>query len=321
VTTLTTSAVEATSKSGNNINFYNPEDGKFYTIDAEGNIVLLSDKRFADVETVEWNGTSDKAVLEFPDGTNIVYDFSAERQVTLPSHWEDFEFSPVADELLAKSVAVDPNNRWLVVSSSDGSNVQAVAALGENGDKVDVNWSPNDQVIGFADTAEQISGGVDRKMILPLGKDDQNYKGLVVEGLGFLSLWSPSGSQLMYSVAGDYSDNKPLLWIVDATPGTMGENRRSLGLNTWADKCTFSDNLTAYCAVPASLPANSGLSRGLYSSNPDHLYKVDLSTGRSARIAIPETSTTMEDLSVSADGSLLYFTNRSTGRLQLIQLK
>lgn len=321
VTTLTTSAVEAVATSGNSINFYNPQDGKFYTIDAEGNLVAISDKVFMDVENVAWNGTSSKAVLEFPDGSNIVYDFSAERQVTLPTHWEDFEFSPESDEILAKSLATDPNNRWLVVTNSDGSNVKAVTALGENESKVEVNWSPNNQVIGFADTAEPISGGLDRKMILPLGTTDQNFKGLIVEGLGFQSLWSPSGSHLLYSVSGDYSDNKPLLWIVDATPGTMGENRRSLGLNTWVDKCAFADNITAYCAVPVTLPTNAGTQRSLYENNPDHLYKLDLSTGRSSRIAIPETSITMDNLSVSEDGSLLYFTNHSSGRLQLIHLK
>lgn len=306
---------------GTSANFYNPNDGKFYTVNADGDLTLLSDEEFPDVETVEWNGDGDKAVLEFPDGSNIVYDFATEQQVTLPQHWEDFTFSPTTDEIEAKALGVDPNNRWLVTVNADGSNVKAFQALGENADKVTVAWSPNDQVVAFSDTASELSGGLDRKLILPLGTNDENYRGLTVEGLGFLPVWAPDGKRLLYSVSGDYSSNKPLLWIVDATPATMGENRRSLSLNTWADKCTFADATTAYCAVPRSLPANAGIQRPLFVAYPDSVYKIDVATGRVSLIAIPEEDVTMENLRVSEDGATLYFISRDEGNLQSIRLK
>jgi len=320
---LTTGRVSnvALSGDGQNANFYNPNDGKFYTIDAEGNIVALSNTKFPEAESVEWNGDADKAVIEFPDGSNIVYDFGSETQVTLPKHWEDFEFSPTSDEIVAKSMGLDPNNRWLVVSNADGSNVQSLHALGENADKVTVAWSPNDQVIAFSDTADQPAGGLDRQIILPVGKGEENYPGLTVEGLFFTPNWSPDGKKLLYSVVGDYSDNKPLLWIVDATPATMGENRRSLGINTWADKCVFASSSVAYCAVPQSLPANGGMQRVLYEDLPDSLYKIDLSKGSSTLVAIPADDTTMNNLSVTEDASLLYYTNGATGTLESIRLK
>lgn len=322
-TALTQTAVSSTNASsdGAGVNFYNPADGKFYTIDENGNPVALSDEKFPEVESVEWNKDGEKAVLEFPDGTNIVYDFNDERQVTLPKHWEDFEFSPESDEILAKSIGVDPNNRWLVTTNDDGSNATAFQALGENADKVTVAWSPNDQVVAFSDTADPISGGLDRKFILPLGKNKENYKGLTVEGLFFSPLWAPDGKTLLYSVAGDYSDNKPLLWLVDATPATMGEDRHSLGLNTWVDKCTFTDSKTVYCAVPRNLPSNAGLARALYIDYPDTLYKIDLSTSKVTLVAIPEEDIPMENLSVSDDGSILYFTNGLDGTLQMMKLK
>jgi hypothetical protein len=321
-TALTTASVSSAALSGDgtSMNFYNPADGKFYTVDADGNIVALSDKEFPDVEDVEWNRDADKAVLEFPDGTNIVYDFSAERQVTLPKHWEDFEFSPVSDEILAKSIGVDPNNRWLVTTNDDGSNVKAFQALGENADKVTLAWSPNDQVAAFSDTASSLAS-VDRKLILPIGFKGENMKGLTVEGLGFLPNWAPNGKQLLYSVAGDYSSNKPLLWLVDATQATMGENRHSLGLNTWADKCTFASSSTVYCAVPRNLPANAGLQRNLYQDYPDSLYKIELATSKISLVAIPEEDVAMESLRVSEDESTLYFVSGSDGTLQTMRLK
>ncbi len=304
---------------GKTMNFYNPADKKFYTVDKDGNLVLLSDKEFPSVENAEWNKDSDKAVLEFPDGSNVVYDFTEERQVTLPKHWEDFQFSPVSDEIEAKSMGIDPNNRWLVTTNDDGSNVKAFQALGENESKVTISWSPNDQVIAFSDTADSM--GVDRKMILPVGMKGENFRGLTVEGLGFLSLWTPNGKQLLYSVSGDYSFNKPLLWLVDASPSTMGENRHSLGVNTWADKCTFATSTTAYCAVPQNLPENAGLQRGLYVDYPDSVYKLDTTSSRVTLVAVPSEDTTMENLSVSEDGATLYFTGRDDGTLRTMRLK
>ncbi len=322
-TTLTSGAIESTAigGGGRSVNYYDPGDGRFYTIDANGQAVQLSAQVFPNVENVDWNAAGSKAVLEFPDGANVVYDFSSKQQVTLPAHWEDFAFSPVNDEIVAKSNALDPNNRWLVTANADGSNVKPIQALGENADKVIVSWSPNDQIVAFANTGDPQPGGLDRKMVIPIGKNQENLKGLVVEGHGFLPTWSSNGTQLLYSVAGDSSDLKPLLWLVDATPGTLGNNRRSLGLNTWADKCTFSNTTTIYCAVPANLPPNSGLGRSLFRQTQDYLYKVDVASGRSTLVAIPEEARPMENLSVASDESVLYYTNADTGRLEMIRLK
>lgn len=319
---LTTGAVynAVLSDDGASINYYNASDGRFYTINADGEVVALSDKQFPEAENVEWNKDSEKALIEFPDGSNIIYDFSAEKQVTLPTHWEDFDFSPTSDEIIGKSVALDENNRWLVIASDDGSQVQAIQELGENEDKVDVNWSPNNQVVAFAKTANSSSSNLDRNVIYPVGKNQENFKGLVVEGLNFDSLWSPNGKQLLYSVTGSYSDDKPLLWVVDATASTMGDNRTSLGLNTWVDKCTWFSSSEVYCAVPIHLPANAGLQRALYQDEPDALYLLNLNTGRASLVAIPEEETSMNDLWVSDDESMLYFTNTS-GQLELLKLK
>ena len=321
-TQLTTSAVYNTvlSGDGDKINYYNTADGRFYTIDESRNVVALSQTQFPNAETVEWNKDSEKALIEFPDGSNIIYNFGSEQQVTLPNHWEDFNFSPVTNEVIAKSIALDPNNRWLVVASDDGSSTKSIQALGENADKESVNWSPNDQVVAFAQTANSTQSGIDRNVIYPIGKNQENFKGLVVEGLNFDSLWSPSGKQLLYCVTGDYSANKPLLWIVDATASTMGDNRRSLGLNTWVDKCDWSGSSTVYCAVPLELPPNAGLQRSLYQNQPDAIYKIDLTTGKSTLVAIPAESTSMNDLQVSEDESILYFSNDS-GQLELMRLK
>lgn len=311
----------AAAGSNGSLNYYDASTGTFYTVDANGNTVELSSQTFPKAESVSWNASANKAVIEFPDGSNVVYDFATEKQVTLPAHWEDFQFSPVSDQILAKSMALDPNNRSLIISNTDGSNVQAVQSLGENADKVQVSWSPNDQVIAFSDTAEPLSGGFDRKLILPVGKEQENFRGLTVEGLGFIPNWSPDGKKLLYSASGQYSNYQPLLWVTDATASSMGENRRSLGINTWANKCAFASAGVAYCAVPQALPANAGLQPALAANIPDTLYRVDLSSGRVAVAAVPASPVTMTDVHVSPDGSAFFYRNPATGAIERIRLQ
>ncbi|MBI4714218.1 hypothetical protein HY771_03480 [Candidatus Uhrbacteria bacterium] len=321
-TELTQSSVFNTALAGDgkSMNFYDESDGKFYSIDSKGNVKALSEKQFPSVEKATWNKDAQKAILEFPDGSNVVYDFDAETQVTLPKHWEDFDFSPTTDELAAKSLGLDPDNRWLVLSNADGSNVKSIQALGDNESKVQVNWSPNDQVVAFSDTAEG-QGSFDRKLIVPLGKNHENFKGLEVEGLGFSSQWSPDGKQLLYSVSGSYSNYRPLLWIVDGTSASMGKNRKSLSVNTWVEKCSFASSDTIFCAVPRDLPPNAGFQPAAFNDLSDSLYKIDLATGTSTLIAIPEGDKTMSNLFVTEDQSLLYYTNTISGRLEYIKLK
>jgi len=318
---LSASSVGAVSPTPSGANYYDPGDGRFYGVDKDGNVTALSAAQFPSASDVEWSPLSDKAIVEFPDGSNVVYDFATQTQVTLPSHWEDFAFTPSGEEIVAKSIGLDPNNRWLVVSNADGSNVKSVQPLGFNASLVKVAPSPNDQIVAFADTAAPLQGGLDRKMIVPIGRNQENFRGLAIEGLGFTPKWSPDGSKLLYSAAGDYSANEPLLWIVDASPATLGENRRSLGINTWADKCAFHGTQALYCAVPRGLPANAGLQRAIADGVPDDLYRVDLVTGEAALAAIPDADMRMDDLMVAADGSSVFFTDAFTGKLQTIRLK
>ncbi|MFH1253201.1 MAG: hypothetical protein V1664_02615 [Candidatus Uhrbacteria bacterium] len=320
---LTTGSVSGTSLSldGKNMNYYDTKDNRFYTINTDGTYTKLSNKQFPDAENISWNTGGDKAVIEFPDGSNVVYDFTSEIQVTLPKHWEEFEFSPANDEIIAKSIGLDPDSRAIVVSNDDGSQVRAVQALGENADKVQINPSPNDQIIAFSDTGDVQVGGLDRRMIIPVGKNKENFKGLVVEGLGFEAIWNTRGSTILYSVYGSFSNNKPLLWVVDGSANSLGGNRRSLGLNTWVDKCVFTDATTAYCAVPQDLPNNSGFQPSMYKNTSDDVYKINLTSGSSNLIARPAESTCLKNLFISDDGSTLYYSNALNNRLEYIKLK
>lgn len=298
-------------RNNNQVNFYSEQDGHFYRVASNGAIELLSDQVFYNVNNVTWSPNTDSAILEYPDGANVYYDFDQEKQVTLPKHWEAFSFSDDGGSIAAKSIGLSPENRWLITSNPDGSNTRLVEPLGTNGDKVTVDWSPNQQVIAFSRTGDPL--GANREEILLVGKNGENFKSLIVEGRGFESTWDSSGNTLAYSVFNARNDFKPELWIVNANPRSVGTNRRLLNVNTWAEKCQFDPNNERflYCGVPTSLATGAGFQPALANNIPDRLYRIDTQTGLQTEIPLDSgLEHTIDSINVSDDGKTIIFTDK-----------
>ena len=302
---------------GKDVNFYNSNDGKFYRINSKGETVPMSDKVFHDVQKVDWAPNSNKAVLEYPDGSKIVYNFTTNKQVTLPKHWSDFAFSSDSNQLVMKSLGIDPDNRWLITADADGSRSRALEYIGTNDATVYPSWSPNGQSVAM------YTQGVDfdRQEMFFVGLNGENFKSTVIEGRGLEYKWAPSGQSLLYSVYNSASDFKPLLWVVNAQGDTIGSNRQSLEINTYADKCAFADEKSLYCAVPETLEKGAGIFPDLADKTKDNLYKIDMQTGASRLIATPDGSYNISSLMVSKDQSQLYFTDKKDNQLYKVDLK
>ncbi len=299
------------------VQYYDKNDGKFYRIDSDGNKTLLSDKVFHSVDSVTWAPDKDKAILVYPDGSKILYNFNTQKQVTLPAHWKDFSFSPDSSQIISKSIGIDPDNRWLVVSNDDGSKTKAVEEIGTNDASVYPSWSPNNQIVAM------YTEGVDfdRQEVFFIGLNGENFKSTIVEGRGFEPKWSTTGDRLLYSVYNSSDGLKPRLWIVDANADTISQNRRSIDLQTWADKCTFASNTEIYCAVPESLDTGAGLFPELADKTKDNLYKIDLETGSQKLIAVPDGSYNISQIIVGSDQDYLYFTDKFSGSIYKVKLR
>src|SRR3989339_351728 len=241
----------ALSGNGSSINYYNKNDNKFYTISKNNEITELSNKQFYNVEKVTWAPNKNKAIIEYPDGANIIYNFETEKQITLPAHWKNFDF----------------------------------------------------QEVFF------------------VGLNNENFKSTIVEGRGFEPKWQPDGKRLLYSVYSNKNNMKPNLWIVDAQGEDIGQNRKSLNLETWANKCSFGSADTLYCAVPENLPEGAGLFPELAENTRDRLYKIDTKTGIKKLLATTKESYNMTNLIISENEYNLYFTDQTTGIIHKIKLK
>jgi hypothetical protein len=305
------------SSNGSDIQYYDPNSGKFNRIDKNGDSQELSDKIFHNVEKVTWSPDKNKAILEYPDGAKIVYDFGNQKQITLPKHWKDFDFSPDGRQIVLKSIGLDPDNRWLAIASDDGANVRPLEALGEKDSTVYPAWSPNNQIVAMYTEGKDF----DSQEVYFVGLNNENFKSTVVEGRGFEPKWSPQGDKLLYSVYSSSNDMKPNLWIVNAQGDNIGTGRNNLNIETWANKCTFANAAELYCAVPENLPEGAGLFPELAATTKDRLYKIDISTGLKKLIAVPDGDYTMSDLMISSNGYYLYFTDNNTKQIRKIKLK
>ncbi|MDD2807440.1 MAG: hypothetical protein PHW95_02905 [Patescibacteria group bacterium] len=316
LTTGQASSISITAD-GTSAAYYDKTSGIFYEIGSNGKVIPLSDKVFYSVQNVTWSPDKKQAVLEYPDGANILYNFDTGRQVTLPEHWKNFSFSPTGDQIVFKSMGTDPENRWLAISNADGSQAKKIEPLGDQDATVYSSWSPNNQII--ATFTEDLD--FDRQNLYFVGINGENFKSAIIEGRGFQSQWSSSGDKLLYSVYSSNTDYKPTLWIVDAQGDNIGQNRKSINLETWADKCTFQDNSTVYCAVPRTLQTGAGIFNNDLDTSPTDIYKVDLTNGIKTKVAVPQGDINIDKLMVTKDGGSLYFTSKTNGRLYTISLK
>lgn len=319
-TQLTSSAVTSPHLTANGtIAYYDPADGRFYTIDEDGNAVALSLEQFPSAETVVFNNQASAAVIEFPDGSNVVYNFETAKQVTLPEHWEEFSFSADGTEIASKSIGTDPSNRALVISAADGSSTKVVAALGANDDKVTVSWSPASSIVGFSATGSAGDSAFGQHQVYTIGEDGEADGIITVNGTNYENIWSPSGKYILYSIADADDDYRPSLWYVDAEGDRNGDTRVRLGVKTTVDRCVFYNESTIYCGVPTETPIGSGGSPEIL-DGPDYLYKFSVPSGNAELVAIPSVSTVIKNISINDDESALYYTD-GRGKLNMIRLK
>ena len=310
-----TSPSISTDKTG--VRMYSQADEKFYRVSSDGLLTPLSNKLFHDVQNTEWSPAKDKAILEYPDGSNIIYDFTQDKQITLPSHWEDFEFSNDGTIVSAKSIGMDVDNRFLISFDENGGSQKILEPLGLNADNVIPAWSPNKQVAALYHEGSGATG----KEVFFIGQNNENFKSITIPGYGFTPNWQPDGDTLLYSTYRAESSYKPELWTTSVGLDTMGEGRQSLGVQTWADKCVFTQGEFIYCAVPKALPEGAGMVRDIANNTPDDLYKINITTKAKELVAVPDGDYTMSNLIVDNAENFIYFQNSLDEKMYQIKLK
>lgn len=319
VNELVGNQVKDISASPNGLQYYDADEQKFYRIDENGRPQELSNKLFYQVDKVTWADSGDKAILEYPDGSNILYNFDTGQQVTLPQELEDFAFDTSDNKIAAKWMGSNEENNWVVLANDDGSGLSLIQPLGDESHNTFISFSPDNQVA----VIHRKYIDAERQEIYPIGLNGETFKSFTVNGAGFEYDWSPQGTSMVYSVYNQDTNYNPNLWITSGQTSQLGDLKVSLNLSTWPEKCTFSGEDKMYCAVPQGLPRGAGFYPEIADRYSDNFYAIDLTTGTKRLIASPvgqSGSYTAHNLSVSNDGSILYFVD-GNGNLQSIRLK
>lgn len=319
---LTSDPVFGTATIGEFTYYYDPLTGKFYRITPAGEkIELGGGVVYKGAVNVVWSPTGSEAVIEFLDGSNILYNFNTKTQATLPKEVREVEFSSKGEKIGFEYVTDNPETSFIGVAKPNGSEIKNVQMLGDKQNSVDINWSPTSEVLA---TYRENSSGNSQNVFF-VGLEQENFKALQVEGRGFAGRWSDDGERMLYSVYNGETDFNPTLWVANSRGDRTGTGKVNTGLATWADKCAIAGS-TAYCAAPTSLPSGSGLARELSYDRPDNFWKINLDTGSKTLLANPvqrdgSGSFSAGRVMVSANEDYLYFTDQNTSRLNSIKLK
>ncbi|MFH1171842.1 MAG: WD40 repeat domain-containing protein [bacterium] len=308
---------------GTSIIYYDDLSEKFVRLDpATGKLTDVTTQKFPDVKNITWAPDDQRAVLEFPDNSKIVYDFQSQRQYSLPSQSQKFSFSADSDRLAYAYIGTSAESNFLVTSNADGTGSKAVAELGDQADYVQVAWSPSDQVVGLY----RKGSAAGQQEIVFIGQNDENFKSLTTDGSGFQGKWTPDGTKLLYTVYSEMTNWNPELHLVYAAGDNIGQGDVDLGLQTSLDKCIFNHAGThAYCAVPDLMERGSGLYPEFSANVKDSVYSINLTSGALSSVAQPVSSDlnrfTIGRLLLSTDESTLYFTDLSTGKVEKVRLR
>lgn len=297
--------------------FYDPSDGLIYDVSIDGTLEPISNTAFPEAENAKFDKAGEQVILEFPDGSNIIYNITQNKQITMPAHWEEFDFSSTGSEVIAKSIN-DSTNGQIIALKSDGSQAAVIADMGQNADKVDIEWSPNGNFVALSETGPALAG-FGRKSYLLIDQNGEAPGSIVADGQNFSSKWTPDSRSIVYSTTSPNNADRPSLWITSASGDEIGTDRRKIDLETWIEKCTFRDNTVMLCAAPREIEDYVDYNYQ-FNDSIDDLFEVNLLTGRVTMLAESTQNIRMFNLSVSDDKSQVFFTDQ-LGRLNSIQLR
>ena len=311
------SVTALTTKAGTGARYYQPSTGFFYKRLSDGKSIPLSDRQFNNVQKITWS-KKDSALMEFPDGANIVYDFAKQQQYTLPSELKEFAFNEQSDTLSAKVYGPLIEDNWLVTINSDGSNLSYVESMGNNGSKVQTLWSPNGMVAAiFAD-----NNGSDSNKIVPIGLHGENYPSFNTTGRGFKGAWADDGKKMLFTTYSSQIDFRNTLWIAEFNDDLSVKRQVNLGLSTFLDKC-YVGNDRAYCAVPQSMPEGGGWFPELTKDVPDDIYYINFKTLEVTKLMTPvinDANATISTVQYDSVGNQLLLSDSKTGEVFSVNL-
>lgn len=312
----------ALTPDGDYIKYYSQKSGKVYQISLDGKEkTIISDQELSGINDTLWSPDKTKVITKFVKSINEVqfyyYDYTTRKGVGIKKNIDDVIWDYAGNKILYKYYSPDTKERSLNIADPDGTNWKKLADLTYR--YVSIASVPKSGLVSFWNkpdsfmetTLETVSAIGGEKKTIYTGKFGADY------------LWSPDGNYLLVSHVSERSGENMQLGVMNYNGGEY----KNLNAPTFVSKCAWAKNSqTVYCALPGSMPdaailPNEYMEKKFFTA--DTFWKIDTQNGKMDRIVEPEKITGRFDatgLFLNSDESMLFFVNRTDGKLYRINL-
>ena len=309
------------SPDGQSIKYYAKDTGKVFELDilSEKN-KLVSDTDLPGLLQVSWSPDATKVLSEFsgPENRSVfsLYDYTQKKAARLNGNIDAATWQS-NNKIIYKYFDPTTKKGSINVADPDGSNWTKITDISTA--NLSIAPIPMTGLISFWNKADSSTATLLQSTSILSGEKKDLIKG--VFGADFL--WSPDGNLILESSVDKKGGSKLDLGIVN----NLGKEYKSLGIPTLISKCAWSRNSKfVYYALPTSIPDGAVMPND-YMNNKfntsDTFWKINIETGEKTRLVELDKIKAGYDaasLFLNADESLLFFINRSDGKLYKIIL-
>ncbi len=323
ITAISDEAVLAPTlaKDTNAIKYYAKSNGRVYQIDFDGNGKrTFSDKELIGLNDVLWSPDKSRVITKFTSaGTTkfYYYDYTELKSLPLKNNVDEIAWQNSGNRIFYKYYDPATKKRTLNISDPDGTNWVKLADI--NFHNISIAQIPQSSLVSFWNKPDAFFETILKSVPIIGGEEKTLLKGV----FGANYLWSDNGSLALVSHSDAKGGAKIQLSLINSNGGEF----KNLDLPTFTSKCVWlKDNVNLYCAMPAKIPTSAILPNDYDQEKfhtADTFWKINTTTGEKNRIIELDKITAEYDainLFLNNDESILFFTNRTDGKLYRITL-
>ncbi|MFZ2225913.1 MAG: hypothetical protein WA064_04865 [Candidatus Moraniibacteriota bacterium] len=304
------------------IKYYSKLSGQVYQVDFDGNGKrTLSAKTLPGLVFVLWSPDKSKVITKIVNGGNAnfySYDYATLKSSPLPENIDSITWQNSNNLIFYKYFDPKSKKSTLNLSAPDGTNWKKLTDLTTGNIKI-ATIPGTGGLISYWNKPDAFFTTSLKTLPLMGGAEKEIFK----EAYGADYLWNRTGTNALISS----SDSKGGTKIQLSTINSNGGELKNLNTPTFASKCTWlGDNKTILCALPGEIPVNAVLPNDYDNGKfftADTFWRINTQTGEKSRLIEPTKIDQKYDatnLFLNSDESLLFFQNRTDGKIYRITL-
>jgi len=297
-------------------------NGQLNQYDLSGKLdKVLSTEKFENIKKVVWNKPKNKVIIKtepVPGTAKFFYfDIPGKKVFVLKENIDSVSWSNLGDKIIYKHYDPKTKKRTINVAEPDGKNWHVVAEISYR--DAEIAPIPNSSDISFWPSPNAFTA----TSVASVAFNGENKKELLKDRYGVNLLWSPNGTQAIFSAADEKGGHKTDLLLMNRQGGEI----QSLMFPTFTSKCSWSsDSKNLYCAMPGNIPDSAILPNDWQEgkiTTSDTFWKIDTSTGKKERLVVPEKIGESYDVLnpfLSHDEKNFFFINKQDQKLYKLSL-